>query len=88
VRVILNRYQNQSIISEAQIEKVIGQKVFWKVPNQYVNVLKSISGGQPLGQSSKSEVARNLQQWAGIIGRKPGSDEKQKSRSILGLWGN
>ena len=48
LRVILNRHQNRGIITEAQIEKVIGQKIFWKVPNQYVQVLKSISGGDPL----------------------------------------
>src|SRR5713101_6996894 len=43
LRVILNRHQNRSIITEAQIEKVIGQKLFWKVPNQYIQMLKSIS---------------------------------------------
>jgi pilus assembly protein CpaE len=88
LRVILNRYQNRGIISEAQIEKVIAQKLFWKVPNQYVQVLKSISSGHPLGQSSNSEVARNLQEWAERIGRKPGEKDRQKSRGILGLWGS
>ena len=65
LRVILNRYQNRGIISEPQIEKVIGRKIFWKVPNHYVQVLKSISGGDPLNQASNSEVARNLNEWAG-----------------------
>jgi pilus assembly protein CpaE len=87
LRVILNRFQSRGIISEAQIEKVIGQRLFWKVPNQYVHVLKSISGGDPLGQGSGSDVAKSLQEWAGRISRRSNAEERQKSRGILGLWG-
>ena len=86
LRVILNRHQNRGIITDGQIEKVIGQKIFWKVPNQYVQVLKAISGGDALGQTSNSEVARNLNEWAGIIGKKPNTGEDKKNRGILGLW--
>ncbi len=85
LRVVLNRHQGRGIITEAQIEKVIGQKLFWKVPNQYVQVLKSISGGGPLSEISNSEVAKNLHEWAGNIGKKPTGEEK-KGRGILGLW--
>jgi len=86
LRVILNRHQSRGIISDAQIEKVIGQKIFWKVPNQYVQMLKSISSGDPLSQTN-SEVARNLNEWAGMIGKKPNpADDNKKSRGILGIW--
>src|SRR5438874_190751 len=86
LRVILNRHQNRSIITEAQIEKVIGQKLFWKVPNQYIQMVKSISGGDPLSQAN-SEAARNLNELAGIIGKKPSlADESKKNRGILGMW--
>jgi pilus assembly protein CpaE len=87
IRVILNRHQGRGIITEAQIEKVIGQKIFWKVPNQYVQMLKSISGGNPLSQAANSEVGRNLNEWAGIIGKRPNTTEDKKSRGILGIWG-
>jgi len=87
IRVILNRHQGRSIISEAQIEKVIGQKIFWKVPNHYIQMLKSISGGDPLSQAANSEVARNLNEWAGIIGKKPNTTDEKKSRGLLGIWG-
>ncbi len=88
IHVVLNRYQKRGLISDAQIEKVIGQKIFWRVPNHYVHVVKTISGGDPVSQLSNSEVARNLQEWAGQIGKKPGSREDKKDKSsILGLWG-
>ncbi|HMH00114.1 MAG TPA: hypothetical protein VK555_01810, partial [Terriglobales bacterium] len=85
LRVILNRHQSRGIISDAQIEKVIGQKIFWKVPNQYIQMLKSISGGDPLSHAN-SEVARSLNEWAGIIGKKPSAEDSKKSRGILGIW--
>jgi pilus assembly protein CpaE len=87
IRVILNRHQGRSIISEAQIEKVIGQKIFWKVPNHYIQMLKSISGGDPLSQSTNSELGKNLNEWAGIIGKKPNTTEEKKSRGLRGIRG-
>jgi pilus assembly protein CpaE len=86
LRVILNRHQGRGVITEDQIEKVIGQKIAWKVPNQYFQVLKSISGGNPLGQAS-SDVAKSLEEWAGTIGKKPTAPEEKKGRGILGLFG-
>lgn len=87
IRVVLNRHQKRGLITDGQIEKVVRQKIFWKVPNQYVHVVKTISEGDPVGQLSSSEVTRNLEDWAGAIGRKPGAEDKRKnSRGILGLW--
>ena len=88
IRVVLNRYQKRGLISEEQIEKVIRQKLFWKVPNQYAHVVKTISGGNPVRQLSSSEVTKNLEEWAGAIGKKPSTEEKKKEgRGIRGLWG-
>jgi len=91
IRVVLNRHQKRGLITDEQIEKVIQQKIFWKVPNQYVQVLKTISGGNPVGNLSSSEVTRNLAGWAEAVGRKPTPadeqrDKKKQSRGILGLW--
>ena len=88
IRVVLNRYQKRGLISEEQIEKVIRQRLFWKVPNQYAHVVKTISGGNSVSQLSSSEVAKNLEEWAGAIGKKPSAEEKKREgRGILGLWG-
>ena len=87
LRVILNRHQNRGIITEAQIEKVIGQKIFWKVPNQYIQMLKSISGGDPLSQAGNSEVAKKSQRMGRNHRQEAHHAEDKKSRGILGLWG-
>jgi pilus assembly protein CpaE len=86
IRVILNRHQKRALITEAQLEKSIGRKIFWKVPNQYVQVVKAISGGDPVSQIPTSDVAKNLQDWAAAIGKKTSSEEKKKeTRGFLGF---
>jgi pilus assembly protein CpaE len=87
IHVILNRHQKRALVTDEQIEKVIHGKIFWKVPNQYASVMKAISGGDPIDQLSSSDVAKNLYQLAGNIGKKPHTEDKKKAnRGILGLW--
>ncbi len=87
-RVILNRHQKRGLISDGEIEKTIGQKIFWKVPNQYAHVVKAINGGDPIALISSSEVTKNLKEMASTLGAKPGAAEKKKESSgFLGLLG-
>jgi pilus assembly protein CpaE len=87
VRVVLNRHHKRNVVSDAQIEKVLEQKIFWRVPNQYPQVVKTIHEGDPVAQLSSSEVTRNLEEWAESIGKKAGAEVKKKEgKGILGLW--
>jgi pilus assembly protein CpaE len=86
-RVILNRHQKRSLISDAEIEKTLGQKIFWKVPNQYAHVVKAINGGDPIALLSSSEVTRNLRELASTLGAKAGGEKKKESSGLLGLLG-
>jgi pilus assembly protein CpaE len=91
-RVILNRHQKRSLISDGEIEKTLGQKIFWKVPNQYAHVVKAINGGDPIALLSSSEVTRNLRDLASAIGAKVAEvgkkgDKKKESSGFLGLLG-
>jgi len=87
-RVILTRHQKRGLISDGEIEKTIGQKIFWKVPNQYAHVVKAINGGDPIALISSSEVTKNLKEMASTLGAKPGAAEKKKESSgFLGLLG-
>lgn len=90
VDVIINRHHaKNSPISDAEIEKAIRRKIFWKVPNQYQKVIRTINAGDPAAQLSDSEVARTILAWAEAIGakaRRPG-EPKKPSKSFLGLFG-
>jgi len=83
---VLNRHSKRNVVTDAQIERVIEQKIFWRIPNQYPQVVKTIHEGDPIAQLPNSEVTRSLQQWAEAIGRKPGMEDKKKEGGILGLW--
>jgi pilus assembly protein CpaE len=85
IRVVVNRHHKRNVVTDAQIEKAIEQKIFWRVPNHYPQVVKTIHEGDPLAQLANSEVTRSLEQWAAEIGRKPGTETK-KPGGILGLW--
>ena len=87
-RVVLNRHQKRALISEAEIEKTLGQKLFWKVPNQYAHVVKAINGGDPIALLSSSEVTRNLRDLASTLGVKTaGGEKKKESSGLRGLLG-
>lgn len=87
-RVVLNRHQKRALISDTEIEKTIGQRIFWKVPNQYAHVVKAINGGDPVAQLSSSDVTKNLRELASSLGAKPAAqDKKKESSGFLGLLG-
>jgi len=90
VKVILNRFEKRSPIPESQIEKLIQRKIFWMVPNQYHQAVKTISSGDSTADISRSELIRNLKGWAdSIAGARAEADAraKGKKRGILGLFG-
>lgn len=85
-RVVLNRHQKRGLITETEIEKTLGQKIFWRVPNQYAHVVKAINGGDPIALLSSSDVTKNLNELASALGAKPVAREK-KGSGFLGLLG-
>jgi len=86
VHVVLNRHHVRNVVSDTQIEKVLGQRIFWRIPNQYPEVVKTIHEGDPVSQLSNSEVTRSLEAWASEIGRKPGTELKKKNGGLLSFW--
>jgi len=90
VDVIVNRHDaKNSVITDGEIEKAIRKKVFWKVPNQYQQVIRTINAGDPSAQLSNSAVARSLLSWAEALGGKPDAQagKKKWGKSFLGLFG-
>jgi pilus assembly protein CpaE len=86
VRVVVNRHVKRGTITDAEIEKAIRRTIYWRVPNQYNQVMKTINGGDPVAYLSESEVAKNLMAWAGALGGKNEPTAKKKeSRGLLGL---
>ena len=87
VRVIINRHLKKGNITDAEIEKAIRKKVYWKVPNQYNEVIRTINTGDPCALESRSELMRNLNEWAESISGRRAQPVKKESKGLLGLWG-
>ncbi len=87
IKVVLNRHHKSDAVTDAQIEKVIEQEIYWRIPNHYPQMVKTIYGGDPIAQLSSSEVIRSLHRWAEAIGKKAGTGTKKKEGNrILGLF--
>jgi pilus assembly protein CpaE len=79
VRVVINRHMKGGAITDAQIEKAIRKNIYWKVPNQYNEVIRAINNGDPLSVSPKSELMASLTEWtSSLTGKLPQGPKKQE----------
>jgi pilus assembly protein CpaE len=61
VRLVVNRFTDQSAIDRAQIEDTLGVPVFGTIANDYAAVSRSINMGEPLcGEADVSKAARDI----------------------------
>jgi len=87
VRVVVNRHMKKGTISDAAIEKAIRKSIYWRIPNQYNEVMKTINTGDPLSLSSGSEFMRGLSSWAEMLSGKPApSGKKKEGKGLMSLF--
>jgi len=85
VRAVINRHLKNASITDAQIEKAIRKNIFWKVPNQYVEVIKAINNGDPLSVNPRCELMRSMTEWAELLVGKPGVAAKKQDKGMFGF---
>ncbi|MBA3914288.1 MAG: AAA family ATPase [Acidobacteriales bacterium] len=89
-RVVLNRWHKRNHITDDDVEKAIGQSIYWKVPNQYVHAVKSITSGNPIADISSFEVTKSIHEWAATHGRQAdteaGKELRKKPASLLSMF--
>jgi len=87
IRVIINRHMKGSTITDAQIEKAIHKNIYWKIPNQYAEVIKAINNGDPLSIAPRSELMRSLNEWVESLIGKPLPQGKKAEKGMFGFLG-
>ena len=87
IRVIINRHMKGGTITDAQIEKAIHKNIFWKVPNQYAEIIKAINNGDPLSIAPRSELMRSLNEWVEALIGKPIPESKKAEKGMFGFLG-
>ena len=65
VKVIINRYMENDEIKIEDIENTIGEKIYWKIPNNYFSIMDAINKGVPVSEiSSNSNIANSFRDLA------------------------
>lgn len=68
VKIIINRYMENDEIKEADIEKVLSKKIYWKIPNNYFAIMTAINKGIPVSEINDStNIARSYKVLAQYI---------------------
>ena len=65
VKLIINRYMENDEIKIEDIETTLGEKVYWKVPNNYFTIMESINKGIPVSDvNANSNIANSFKDLA------------------------
>lgn len=65
LKLVINRYEKRSDISLKEAEKVLNQKAFWLIPNDYPSVNSSINQGKSvISTAPNSKVTKSFKEMA------------------------
>ena len=68
IQILINRYMENDEIKAADIEEVLGKKIFWKIPNNYFTLMSAINKGVPVADiNPDSNVAKSYKELALIV---------------------
>jgi pilus assembly protein CpaE len=60
IRLILNRYVKSKLMTLESVEKALGVKVFWTLPNNYPVAIAAVNQGLSIQEcDSKSDIAKS-----------------------------
>ena len=65
VKILVNRFIENDDIKIEDIETALGEKIYWKIPNNYFSIMESINKGIPISDiSSDSNIANSFKDLA------------------------
>lgn len=65
VRVIINRFMENDEITIEDIETTLGEKIYWKIPNNYFSIMESINKGLTVSEvNTNSNIANSFRNFA------------------------
>ena len=91
LNVVINRSTADESVTPEQIRKAVRSKVSISVPNNYMDLLRSINQGEPIAPNLRSPFNDALAKWsADIVGAKEAHAPVQRvetaSRNIFAFW--
>jgi len=67
-KIVLNRYMENDEIKVEDVEEVLGQKIYWKIPNNYFTIMSAINKGIPVGLiNAESNISQSYRELAAML---------------------
>lgn len=77
-KIVLNRYMENDEIKVEEVEDVLGQEVYWKIPNNYFTIMSAINKGIPVSTiNPDSNISQSYRELAALL-----SDNIYKQASV------
>ena len=87
IRIIINRYQKNSVISLKEAEQSLNHKIFWQIPNDFQTTMACINQGKIIFQAGAgTEICKNFRELANSLHEK-GLARKEPEKEKIGFWG-
>lgn len=68
VKIIINRFMENDEITIEDIESTLGEKIYWKIPNNYFSIMESINKGLTVSEvNTNSNIANSFRNLASRI---------------------
>lgn len=67
-KIVLNRYMENDEIKVEDVEDVLEQRVYWKIPNNYFTIMSAINKGIPVGMiNADSNISQSYRELAALL---------------------
>lgn len=87
MHVVINRFSSRYAVESGQIEKAIRLPIAIKLPNSYVDLVRSVNLGEPIAPTRKSEFAQQIVKWSNtLVGSTAAAPQAKKEVSLLRKW--
>ena len=81
IKIVVNRYVKKGCdIEPDEVEKALGLKISWMIPNDFKNAIAAINYGEPVVlRAPRSEISTSLQGLAGQLAGKQQATQAEVS---------
>lgn len=68
VKIIINRFMENDEIKAEDIETTLGEKIYWKIPNNYFSIMEAINKGVTISEiNPNSNIANSFRDFASKV---------------------
>ena len=87
IRLVENRADSQKLIRGEDVEKLLGEPFYHRLPNDYPSVNKSINSGQPLMFAAPdSKLTKSFDELVGLYTNRQTTDQPELTTSSGGFF--